>query len=66
MVTYIVMELMTGGDLLSYILSKKKLTEESAAPLFHQMMSAVNHLHYKKITHRGMFFVFDILMITTF
>jgi len=41
-----------GGDLLSYIRRRKRLTEDVAASLFRQICEAVKFCHSKQIVHR--------------
>lgn len=50
----LVLEYMSGGDLLNRILAspEKRLTEEQSRCVFYQMTEAVNYLHNKGITHR--------------
>jgi serine/threonine protein kinase len=49
---YMIMELANGGDLVTLIEQKGKLTEDEAKPLFKQIVSAVQFLHSHNITHR--------------
>lgn len=51
---FIMLELMKGGDLLTRIVSKKKLTEKVSKLFFIQMCYAVKYLHDKHITHRDL------------
>jgi calcium-dependent protein kinase len=51
---YLVMELMEGGELFDRIIEKGHFTEEEAARLFQQMLSAINYLHKHKIAHRDL------------
>lgn len=47
-----VMELCAGGDLLSYIKRRKRLTEDTAAHMFSQVCHAVEYCHSHSIAHR--------------
>jgi len=49
---YIVMDYARNGDLLEYVNSKKKLTEEEAREIFIQIVEALNYTHNKNIIHR--------------
>lgn len=49
---YMVLELMKGGDLLTRIISNKRLSENISKLFFYQMCHAVKYLHDKGITHR--------------
>ncbi|ORY02520.1 Pkinase-domain-containing protein [Basidiobolus meristosporus CBS 931.73] len=51
---WIVMELVTGGDLLAYITEKGTLPESECKSLFHQICLALQYLHHQGITHRDM------------
>jgi len=42
---YLVMELVTGGQLSSYMLAKKKLPEDEARKIFRQIVSAIEYCH---------------------
>ncbi|XP_004349150.2 serine/threonine-protein kinase SAPK2 [Capsaspora owczarzaki ATCC 30864] len=53
-VLYIVMELMRGGDLLDFTLSRTRLQDHEAKFLFYQVVSALCHLHDRGITHRDL------------
>ena len=52
--TYIVMELMQGGELLERIREMKKFTEGMARVYFKQIMEAVAQVHEKGIVHRDL------------
>lgn len=47
-----VLELCGGGDLLSYIKRRKKLSEDLACFLFRQVCEAVKYCHSKNVAHR--------------
>ena len=49
---YIIMEYIKGIELLHYISSNKKLSEEEACFYFRQIISAIEYLHKLKIAHR--------------
>lgn len=48
----IVMEFVSGGELLQYILSKTRLDEMEAQKMFRQILSAVKCCHDNNIVHR--------------
>jgi calcium/calmodulin-dependent protein kinase I len=50
--TYIVMELLSGGELFNRIVEKGSYPEEEAAELFAQILLSVEYLHSKNIVHR--------------
>ncbi|CEF59588.1 Protein kinase domain and Serine/threonine-/dual specificity protein kinase, catalytic domain and Protein kinase-like domain-containing protein [Strongyloides ratti] len=50
--TYLIMEYAGGGELYNYVHTKGKLPEEIAKPIFAQLISAVAHMHSKKVIHR--------------
>lgn len=49
---YIFQELVTGGDLLSYIENRGPLAETQAAMIVRQLLEAVKYLHENKVVHR--------------
>ena len=49
---YIFQELITGGDLLSYIDQKGALTEAQAVVISRQLLKAVDYLHDNGVVHR--------------
>mmetsp|Transcript_27465 Transcript_27465/g.56307 ORF Transcript_27465/g.56307 Transcript_27465/m.56307 type:complete len:603 (+) Transcript_27465:181-1989(+) len=51
---YIVMELVTGGQLLDRIIEKDHYSETEAARVFTQMISAIDYLHSVGIVHRDL------------
>ena len=51
---YIVMEYCPEGELFSYIVHKKRLSEEEASFLFYQIVNAVEYIHSKNISHRDL------------
>lgn len=46
-----VMEYLDGGELLEYVLKRKKLTEEEALEFFRQIAEAVAYCHRNKLIH---------------
>ena len=51
---YVVMELVTGGDLLSYILKEEKMSEIKVANILKQILLAINYMHQLNIVHRDL------------
>ena len=51
---YIVMEYCPEGELFSYIVNRKRLSEEEASFLFFQIVNAVEYIHSKSISHRDL------------
>jgi serine/threonine protein kinase len=49
---FIVMEYASQGDLLHYVRSKKKLSEEEALKYFRQLIYGVAHIHCRGVLHR--------------
>lgn len=49
---YIFQELITGGDLLSFLDTKDHLTEAQAAVIVRQLLEAVDYLHRMQVVHR--------------
>ena len=52
--TYIIMELLEGGELLDRIRSQQSFTEAEASGIMKQLVSVVNHLHNRRIVHRDL------------
>jgi len=52
--TYIVLELLHGGELLDRIRKKERFTEDEASQIMRKLVSAVHHLHSKNIVHRDL------------
>lgn len=52
--TYIVMELLDGGELLERIRKARKFTEDEASELFSQIVDAVSFMHSHNIAHRDL------------
>lgn len=57
---YIVMELVTGGELFDKIVAEKKFTESVARRYFQQLVVAIEYCHSHGIAHRGMSFLYQI------
>jgi calcium/calmodulin-dependent protein kinase I len=51
---YLVMELVTGGELFDKIVEKGQYTEKDAATIVRKMLSAIKYLHSKGISHRDL------------
>ncbi|KAJ3413157.1 hypothetical protein HDV05_008360 [Chytridiales sp. JEL 0842] len=51
---YLVMELVTGGELFDDIVSRGKYTEVDAAKIVHKMLLAIDYLHSLGIAHRDL------------
>ena len=51
---YIVMEVVTGGNLLEKVTKMKKFTEIQAASVIKQLLLALNFMHNKNIMHRDL------------
>lgn len=49
---YIIQEFCSGGQLFEAILKKKTFTENEAAEIMTQVLSAIAHCHQRKIAHR--------------
>jgi serine/threonine protein kinase len=49
---YLVQEYVPKGELLSYILKNKRLSEEESRKLFMQILSSIECCHSKRIVHR--------------
>ncbi|GBM41080.1 Ribosomal protein S6 kinase alpha-5 [Araneus ventricosus] len=52
--TYIVLELLRGGELLDKIRKKSKFTEVEAGKIARQLVSAINFMHSRGIVHRDL------------
>ena len=51
---YMVLELMSGGDLLTRIIKEKFLPEQICKFFFLQLCNAVNYMHENQVTHRDL------------
>ena len=51
---YVVMELVTGGDLCKYIVKEQKFSEQKVAQIIHQIFLAINYMHQLNIVHRDL------------
>lgn len=51
---YLVMELVTGGELFDRIVSKGSYTEKDASHLIRQVLEAVNYMHEQGVVHRDL------------
>ena len=51
---YVIMELISGGNLLEKVIEMKKLTEPIAADVVNQILLSLSYMHERKITHRDM------------
>ena len=51
---YVIMELISGGNLLEKVIEMKSLTEKQAADVINQVLLALNYMHSMKITHRDL------------
>lgn len=51
---YLVMELMSGGELFDYVVQKGTLTEEEASTIIRKVTSAIVFMHQQNIIHRDL------------
>lgn len=51
---YIVMELMSGGELFDYVVKKGTLTEEEASRIVRKVTDALVYMHSKNVIHRDL------------
>lgn len=51
---YLVLELVTGGEMFDYIVTRGKIKEREAKRFFRQMVSAVEYCHGNLIVHRDL------------
>eukprot|EP01125_Pyxidicula_operculata_P005342 TRINITY_DN1915_c2_g2_i3.p1 TRINITY_DN1915_c2_g2~~TRINITY_DN1915_c2_g2_i3.p1 ORF type:complete len:155 (+),score=26.78 TRINITY_DN1915_c2_g2_i3:279-743(+) len=49
---YVVLELITGGELFDRIIELHRFTEEYAIHVMKQVLSGLQHMHHKNIIHR--------------
>ncbi|CAN7999602.1 unnamed protein product, partial [Ixodes hexagonus] len=52
--TYLVLELLTGGELLERIRRKARFTESEACRIFRRLVSAVHFMHSRGVVHRDL------------
>ncbi|XP_076312815.1 ribosomal protein S6 kinase alpha-5-like isoform X2 [Tachypleus tridentatus] len=52
--TYLVLELLKGGELLERIRKKTCFTETEACHIFRQLVSAVHYMHSQRVVHRDL------------
>jgi len=51
---FIVMELMSGGELFDYVVERGTLTEEEASQIIRKVTSAIVYMHQQNIIHRDL------------
>ena len=51
---YVIMELVSGGNLLEKVIEMKTMTEPLAADVINQILLSLNYMHSKGITHRDL------------
>ena len=51
---YIVMELITGGELFDKIVAAKKFEEDTARRYFRQLIEGISYCHHNNIAHRDL------------
>lgn len=49
---YVISEYCSGGLLLSSIIGSNSLSEKDVASIIYQLLSAVDHVHVRKLVHR--------------
>lgn len=52
--TYLVLELLTGGELLERIRRRARFTESEACRIFRRLVSAVHYMHSRGVVHRDL------------
>lgn len=52
--TYIVMELVAGGDLFDFIVKNVRIPEATVRRIFQEIISGVEHCHINKVAHRDL------------
>ena len=51
---YLIMDLLRGGELFDEIVKRQKYTENDAAEVMLQLLSAINYIHKKGFIHRDL------------
>ena len=51
---YVIMELVSGGNLLEKVIEMKSMTEPLAADIINQLLLSLNYMHSQGITHRDL------------
>ena len=49
-----VLEYASGGELFDYIVARGKLAESTSVRYFHQILNAVEYIHFNKVVHRDL------------
>lgn len=49
---YLVMEYVSGGDLIDYVMKTDKIEETEARRIFRQILKAVEYCHHMNVAHR--------------
>lgn len=49
---FVVLELLTSGNLMDYIIKENFFSEEMAAKIIFRLVKAVNYIHSKNVIHR--------------
>ena len=52
--TYLVLDLLRGGELLNRIRTNKSFTEPHASAIMRKLVSAVNFMHQRGVVHRDL------------
>ena len=52
--SYLVMDLLKGGELLQRIRKKKHFTENEASEIMRKLVSAVHYMHQRGVVHRDL------------
>ena len=51
---FMIMEYARGGELMDYIIARKRLSESRASGIFSQLLSGIEYLHQNGICHRDL------------